>query len=256
MYHSFLDLMKKEGPVIGLIMHFFEPSVVEYAKDAGFDYIRIDTEHEMFNYKDIRELARVATLLDMPCHIRVSNLNDVARFLDCGITGIFVTDVNSVERGKAAIDAVKMYPLGARGQYPAGRCVRFANCDSFQDYVKVANDIVMLTFQIESVAALPFLDDILSLPGVDMVASGKADTAQSMGKPGRSNDPDVTEVENIIIRKTLEHGKIPVIGIRGPEKLQGLMDMGVKVFSCGPDEEILTRAMKSFIRECRRTITE
>jgi len=242
----FKDLLKKDGPVIGLVLRIPDPAIIEYTKAAGFDFVRIDNEHGMFDNKDIRDIARVAAYLDMPCHIRVSDLNDITKFLDCGITGVVVPGVDSVERAKEAVSAVKVYPLGSRGQSPVGRGVLSSEGGTLEEYNKTANDAVMLTVQIESVHALPVVDDIIGLPGVDMVAVGRADISQSMGKPGQINDPEVVEMENLVVRKTLEYGKTPAIGIRNPETLRKLADMGVKVFVCGPDETVIRDAMKNY----------
>lgn len=246
---TFRDLLKKDGPVLGLFLHFANPVIVEFAKEAGFDFVRIDNEHQMFEHREIENIARVAALLDMPCHVRVSDLSCVAKLLDCGVTGIIVPDVNTPELAVKAVDAIKMYPLGNRGQFPSGRCVKYAGCSSFGEYVEKANDIVELTIQIESISALPLLDEIISTPGVDMVAVGRTDLAQSIGKPGRTKDPEIAAFEDQVISRTLALGKLPAIGVRSPEKLRELSARGIRVFACGPDEAILLDAMKKFVKD-------
>lgn len=67
-----------------------------------------------------------------------------------------------------------------------------------------------LIVQLESRAALENIDEILSVPGIDMVATGRADLSQELGVPGQKEHPDVIEAENFIIRRALEHHKVPV----------------------------------------------
>ncbi|MBO5493551.1 MAG: hypothetical protein J6H20_08135 [Pyramidobacter sp.] len=246
---TFKELAKKEGPVLGLYMNFSDPAVVEMAKLAGFDFIRVDYEHILFDYKELKELVRTATLLDMPCQVRVSNIEDITKLIDQGVTGIVVPDVDTVERAREAVAATKMYPLGKRGQFPIGRFVRLAGCSTFQEYAQIANDIVTLNIQIEDKKAIPHLDQIISLPGVDMVSSGKGDISQSMGKPGQLTDPEVLAMEDLLIKKALQHGKIPLMLAASPEFVKSKMAMGAKFFSVGPDEILLLNAFKDFVKK-------
>ena len=248
---TFKELLNKDGPVLGLYVQSPDPYVVEMAKAAGFDFIRLDNEHILFDYSQLKELLRVAALLQLPCQVRVSDLTDVTKLLDAGATGIVVPDVNTPERARTAVSLTKYHPLGARGVYnlpsPVGRYLTAAGCGGFDEYVKVANDIVTLTIQVEDVRAASQIDEILSLPGVDMVASGKGDISQSVGKPGKTDDPEVVEFEKLLIRKALEHGKTPVMLARSPEYVSEMLKTGVRVFTAGPDELIFANALKSFV---------
>ena len=248
---TFKDLLKKDGPILGLYVQSPDPYVVEMAKAAGFDFIRLDNEHVLFDYSQLKELLRVALLLRMPCQIRISDLTDVTKLLDAGATGIVVPDVNTRERAQKAVSLTKYHPLGERGVYnlpaPAGRYLAAAGCATFDEYVKVANDLVTLTIQVEDVKAAAYIDEIVSLPGIDMVSSGKGDISQSVGKPGQTNDPEVAEFERLLVRKALEHGKTPVLLARGPEYVTEMLKAGVKVFTAGPDEQIFANALKSFV---------
>lgn len=248
---TFRELQKKEGPILGLYLQSADPFIVEAAKAGGFDFIRIDNEHVLYDYSQIKELIRVAILLDMPCQVRVADLTDITRMLDAGATGIVVPDVNTVERAHQAVQATKYAPIGARGMYPlqppVGRFLRAAGFDNFTDYLKIANDIVTLTVQIEDIRAMPFIDEIISMPGIDMIASGRADISQSIGKPGMMGAPEVIEFEKLLVRKALEHGKIPTL-MAGMSHafVQEMAKLGVKFFSCGSDEAIIVDAFRTF----------
>jgi 4-hydroxy-2-oxoheptanedioate aldolase len=253
---TFRELLKKDGPILGLYLQSADPFIIEAAKAGGFDFIRIDNEHILYDYSQIKELLRVSILLDMPCQIRVSNLTDVTRMLDAGAMGIVVPDVNTVERARQAVQTAKYAPVGARGMYPlqppVGRFLGAAGFDNFADYLKEANEIVTLTVQIEDIKATPFLDEIISMPGVDMVASGKADISQSVGKPGLTGAPEIVEFEKLLVRKTLEHGKTPTLMAGGNSVfVREMMEFGVKFFSCGPDEFIIINAFRDFVKNMK-----
>lgn len=244
---SFSELLNKEGPILGLYIQTTCPSIVETAKQAGFDFIRIDNEHVLFDYSNLAELIRTATLLDMPVQVRVSNLYDITKLLDFGATGIVVPDVNTIERARKAIEATKFYPIGSRGMFPTSRSVKMSGCSSFEEYVKIANDLVTLTIQIEDVKVAEYIDEIVSMDGIDMIASGKADISQSAGIPGQTNHPIVKEMEDLIVKKALEYGKQPVILVRDKNRIKELLSIGVKVFMLGSDADIIFEAFKDTV---------
>ncbi|MBN1968739.1 MAG: hypothetical protein JW870_05185, partial [Candidatus Delongbacteria bacterium] len=177
-----------------------------------------------------------------------SSLDDITKLLDFGITGIVVPNVNTVERAKEAIELTKFYPLGSRGMCPICRCVKISGY-SPDEYLRIANQIVNLTIQIEDVKAAEYIDEILSLEGIDMVSSGKADISQSAGIPGQTNDPQVVEMENLIIKKALEYGKPPVILVNSKKRIDELLALGAKIFTTIHDYEVFLKALQNEARE-------
>jgi 4-hydroxy-2-oxoheptanedioate aldolase len=69
------------------------------------------------------------------------------------------------------------------------------------------NDNVLVTAQLEDIQVLDHIDDILSVDGIDLFASGAQDIAQSMGLPGQPTHPDVLEFENKIRDLVHQAGK-------------------------------------------------
>lgn len=242
------DFLGKGSPLLGLYVTMPDPAILEFAKEAGYDFVRIDGEHCAFDDSTILEMIRTGTNLDLPVHMRLTNLDSITKYLDFGLTGVVVPNCNTVEIVKEAIRMTKFHPLGARGLNAFARAVRLSGGD-FQDYVKTANGTVTLIIQVEDISAMDHLDEMLALKGVDMVATGTADLSQSMGIPAQSNDPRVLEAENAIIRKTLEHGKQPYVRVGDRKRFDELVELGAKVFPLGSEEVMLRRAMKNRIQE-------
>ena len=71
----FKEMLKKDGPSIGLFITMPEPTIVEAAKYAGYDYIRIDMEHAAMTHAQVSELIRTANLLNLAVQVRVSPLD-------------------------------------------------------------------------------------------------------------------------------------------------------------------------------------
>jgi 4-hydroxy-2-oxoheptanedioate aldolase len=83
------------------------------------------------------------------------------------------------------------------------------------------------------------LDEILAVPGIDMIQWGPADYAMSIGRPGGWYDPDVKEVERDVLARCIKAGIPPRAEITDPSEAQYYLDMGVKDFCIGTDLNIL-----------------
>lgn len=250
MIKSMKDFAGKNTPVLGTWVSLTDANVVEMAKEAGFDYVRIDNEYIPFDYGKITELIRTANNLDMPVFVRVSKMEDITPLIAFGVDGIIVPDCNTVERAREAIARVKYHPVGARGMNPGSRAVRISGL-SPDEYLKRANDFVTLTIQIEDVRVADYIDDILSLEGIDMVSSGRGDISQSIGRAGETRHPKVLEMEDLIIQKALQYNKTPAILVFSKEELEAVRKKGVNVFTVGNDEQLLRNALAACARSFR-----
>ena len=237
-----------DRPILGLYVMAKDPTLIEYAAMAGFDFIRIDYEHILFSASELREIIRTANLKGLMVQIRVPNMGEITKLLDAGVDSIVVPDVDTVEKAKEAIDAVKYYPLGHRGMYPMARCVWGK---SWQDYLKDGNNAVSLGIQIENIKARSILDEIISLEGIDMVSSGKQDISESAGIPGKVSDPLVLDMEEAIVKTALKYGKQPVCMATSKERVDELMAMGQKIFTVDMDYEIIRGAYANYVKMLR-----
>lgn len=242
----FGDISRLDKPIFGMYVSIADPSLVEMAYNAGFKFIRIDMEHILFDYSAVSELIRTACLLKMPVQVRISDTSDVTKLLDHGVDAIVCPDVETVEQAQTIVDLVKYAPLGKRGMFPVSRFVKFG-LDPFQPYTDVANDYVSACVQLESTTALENIDDILSLEGLDIVSSGKADMSQSMGLIGQTKNPRVIEAENFITKKAVEHGKVPIMLAGSRERVHELWELGCRVFTVGPDISIIAKSYKETV---------
>ena len=98
------------------------------------------------------------------------------RYLDCGVDGIVLPQV---ENAKQAADLVAVARYATRGREAE----------------------LLLIPQIETVAAVEALDDILSVTGVDLFLIGPNDLAHSMGFLGDTSRPElIRTVDDVAAR--------------------------------------------------------
>ena len=241
---------KKGLASYGLSMLLPCPSIVELAAQAGYDFIRLDCEHAYMDASELRAILTTARLRNIPCQIRVSDLANITPLLNLEPAGIMVPHVDSAETAKAAVDLCKFAPIGNRGMDGSTRRMR---CEGMKrdQYIEYAKEHLDLIVQIESREGIGHIDEILSVEGVDMVATGRADLSQALGVAGEKNNPVVIETEDYIIRKALEHGKIPTIAVDNAKRAEELFCMGVRCFQVGKDETLLAKAIAANLKDKR-----
>lgn len=227
---------------LGINIGLSDPVVIEMAARAGYDFVRIDCEHTLFDEGTLRVMIRMARILDLPIQVRLSDLSRASALLDMGVNGLMLPHVGSRTEAEQAVIATKYAPLGQRGISSASRALNFGQY-KMKDYAKWANEDIALIVQIEDKQGLDHIDEILSVPGIDMVATGKSDLSQALGLIGQSSHPDVLAAEDLVIRKTLEYGKIPTLLVRSKKRMDELSRQGVRCFTICRDERLLYSAM-------------
>ena len=227
----------------GLAMVLPCTSTIEMAALAGYDFIRLDCEQAMFSTEELRQLLQTARLIGMPCQVRVSDLTGITPLLGQEPSGIMIPHVESILEVKEAVEYCRFAPVGKRGMDGNTRRMR---CEGMKraEYMKYSAETMDLIVQIESKKALENADGIIQVPGIDMIATGRADLSQELGVPGQKDHPDVVNAENEIIRKTLENKKFPIITAGSPKRVQELYEMGVRCFVVGKDENLLEQGIR------------
>lgn len=227
----------------GIYITLSDPTVVEMAAAAGYDFARIDCEHYLFNSETLLSMISLANLVSLPVFVRVSSLNEITKVLEAGADGVIVPHVSTRDDAINAVKMTKFFPLGERGMYNGYRCTRYGQIDA-QGYVKGANENVLLTIQIEDKEGVSNIDEILSVPGIDMVSSGKADLSQSLGYLGQSNHPEVLKAEEQIVKKALEYKVQPSLLVGNEDRCRYLQELGVHSFTIARDRNLLISNMK------------
>jgi 4-hydroxy-2-oxoheptanedioate aldolase len=167
------------------------------------------------------------------------------RAIGAGFQSVLFADIRNVEDAKAAVDAVRAettMAAGARGRGRLGvglrRDVGTVREGGQPVYVDALNDVV-IAIMVEKKSCVDDLENILSVPGIDMVQFGGSDFSMSIGKPGQHNDPEVVAAEKKTIEMALKMGKNPRVELRDPGQAEKYLKMGVQHFCIGWDVRIL-----------------
>lgn len=179
-----------------------------------FDWLVVDMEHSAIDLNQVQNLVRLIESKDCVPLVRVSenNPNLIKRVLDTGTKGIIVPMINSKEDAVNALSSVHYPPEGNRGVGLARAQEYGFGFDKYQKILK--NDVVVIA-QIEHVAAIKHLDDILRT-NIDGIIIGPYDISASMGHPGAFCRTDYKQKIEFILGVTELHHKPAGIHIIQP----------------------------------------
>lgn len=201
------ERMKLDGPIVGCFVPIPSAMTVEVCARVGFEYILIDAEHGPNDSESAYSMILAAERHDVPPIVRVpmNHPQVILRYLDLGAQGVMIPQITSAEQAEAAVQAVRYYPEGRRGI--AGTRASGWNINQpLGEFAKAVNQQTLAMVQIEHIKAVEALDEIIKVPGIDVLYIGPNDLAQSMGHPGNTGHPDVQATINQVCEKVSSAG--------------------------------------------------
>jgi len=250
---KYLKRTLEEGKnVFGPFMKFTDPAAVEIMGFAGFDFVIIDAEHGPISMQSAQNMIRAAETANITPIIRVSSNDEalILRALDIGAQGIEIPQINSKSQAIKAVKSVKYSPQGERGVCRYVRAANYSSMDKFK-YFKSANEETMIIAHIEGVEGINNLDEILSVPGIDVIFIGPYDLSQSLGIPGEVNNPLVTEkMEEVVLK--CKQNKIAVGTFADDIKTAKFwVSLGVQYMAFSVDVGILYDISKTIVNKLK-----
>lgn len=238
-------VLETAKPVFGLLNSIPSPLAVEMTGYAGYDFVILDMEHTGVNPETLENMIRAAECAHITPLVRVPSAapDHIMRVLDCGAQGVVVPHVRNRSDAQGAVAASRYYPLGTRG-ITGGRTTGFGTID-LPTYFERANREIMVVAMIEDCDGVDNIDEILAVPGIDMVLEGAIDLSQSMGKPAQAHDAAVQDAIRRIADSCRRHD-VPFCAIpRLPEQFDNWLQQGVTAFLLGDDRGVSFRALKA-----------
>lgn len=187
--------MKSGELKVGLFVGTSSPQVAEAASLAGVDYLIIDLEHgERTDLISAVELIRAAEINHTPVIVRVpgNNVDDIAGLLDHGALGICVPHVRTREDAERAVSYARYAPTGVRAMSPYVRAAGYSSA-GWDEYWTTANDEIIVMVIVEDRVAMANLEEIASVPGLDVIWIGVGDLSQDLGIPLQMGDASVVD---------------------------------------------------------------
>ena len=190
---------------VGLGVAIPTPVTAELAAAAGFDYVWLDLEHNIFNPETVANIVRAADSAGMASMARIAQMDLVLPLLDFGMVGFTIPHVRSAAQAKEIVDIIKYAPVGRRGFCTGGRAMRYGAMP-FDKYLDEVDQEVTITIMLEDAEGIANCEEILDVPGIDYVLLGPGDISQAMGHIGEYDHPDCVAARNKILAAADKRG--------------------------------------------------
>jgi 2-keto-3-deoxy-L-rhamnonate aldolase RhmA len=238
--------------VLGMGVTFSDPAISELIAEAGYDFSWLDMEHAPLDHQTVLQhiVAHRGTRTAPFVRVQENDVNVIKPVLDLAPAGIIVPQVNSATEAEAVVRACRYPPVGVRGYGPR-RGPRFGAI-SQPDYLEQFADDPIIVIQIEHVDAVKNLDEILAVPGIDILCLGLNDLSGSMGKLGQIDDPQMRAAVDEVAQKVGASDRI--LGIStfySAETYARWMELGIKWLNLNVDFANLFRASREVIEAAR-----
>jgi 2-keto-3-deoxy-L-rhamnonate aldolase RhmA len=243
-------------PLLGAALYFHDPIFLEIAAHMGFKVIWIEMEHAAISFEQAADLCRMAAGTGMLTMIRIPDARreSVLKAAECGPDMIDIPMADSPEQVAELVRYARFAPLGARGFFSVSRALKYGIVESVPEEQQKLNEELSLLAQIETTEALSQIEEIASIPGVDIFI-GPADLAASLGFPGQTSHPKVLEATEKIVKVARKHGK-KVVTACGPSDFIHWTRLGIDLLFCTNDVVCLKVGAQSALQSAAEAIAQ
>ena len=233
-------------PTIGTRIQGTWPMFTEIVGATGmYDYVEFSAEYAPYDQYDLENMARAAEIYEMGSMVKVDYQNRffaAQKAIASGFQSVLFCDHRTAEAVADTID--KLTPehpdYGGHMGFVNRRWVSSRMSMVQSEYVKIATEPVK-AFMIEKAEAVANIDEICSVPGVDMIQFGPNDFALSSGFDMKDNMEKVRAAERKCIEVALKHNVAPRAEVNTVDDLQYYLDLGVRHFNIGMQLRILSK---------------
>jgi len=239
--------------VIGTwVFEFNTPGIARLLSSTGVDFVVYDMEHSGFGIESIRNLVGPSHSLNLAALVRppAAEYHLIAPVLDVGANGIIAPMVETSEDAARVVQSCRYFPEGRRGAAFSIAHDDFRPGDA-ESKRKASNEAVLCGVLIETAKGVENVEEILSVPGIDLVWVGHLDLSLTLGIAGQFEHPRFLVAIDQILKACASH-RIPA-GIVVSDPQQGIerVRQGFRCLGYWGDLWLLQRALSEGIHAIR-----
>jgi len=250
------ELLDSGMTTLGTHLHSVWPGMVEaVGHTKEFDYVEFQAEYAPFDLESLDNFCRAAELHNLGSMIKIDF--EPRRFLaqraiGAGFESVLFADCRTADDARNCVQVVRPdTPTDAGEHGAANRRFSYMRYAGNAEYVQALRDVVIV-LMIEKKEAVENLEEILSVPGIDMIQWGPGDYSMSVGMPGGAQSKAIRDVEMRVLERSMEMGIPPRVEMSDINELDRYAKLGVKHFCIGTDLQIVYEWLCSNGRELRR----
>jgi len=239
--------LKRGAVVCGqMVLEFFTPGIAPMLANSGAEFVLFDMEHCRCDISLVAEMIAFCHGAEVVPIVRVPDMNfaPLSRVCDLGARGVMIPRVETRHQMSDLVAQLKYPPEGRRGvalgiahdHYSPGGPSYFAEAN---------NDIVIIAL-LETARAFENVDEIVSVPGVDVAWMGHYDLTVSMGIPNQFEHPDFLAQMDTLLAACARYKVAPGFLPSTPEDAVHWIKKGFRMLSLGTDIGTFGNAFRSF----------
>lgn len=206
-----LSLLRSNKMAVGTWLQLGSYQIARVLASQGcLDWLVVDLEHTPVDQTSAHTMfAGIADISRGRCtplaRLMSGSKEQIKSALDSGAQGIIVPMINTAQQAQEIVRFSHYPPVGERGA--GGLTPHLSYGVNRSEYIRHANDEILISVQIESAEAVRNIDEIASVPGLDMIFIGPYDLHISLGLPGAfwSQAPAFREAVNKVSSVCQEH---------------------------------------------------
>lgn len=232
-------------PQIGMWIASGSAYTAEICAGSGLDWLMLDQEHVPNDVHSTLAQLQAVAAYPVEVLVRPASADPVAikQLLDLGVTNLIVPMIESADEARAVVAATRYPPEGIRGVGSA--LARASRWNRTAGYLTSAATTLSVIVQVESVAGLDALPDILALDGIDGVFVGPADLAASLGRLGEPEHPEIVAVIERTTRTIAASGKAAGVNAFNESIARRYLAAGARFVLVGADVTLLARGSET-----------
>ncbi|MCC7264153.1 MAG: hypothetical protein IT369_16715 [Candidatus Latescibacteria bacterium] len=252
--HPLKQKLQRGEVVLGSGLLTPSPHLTGMILSTGPDFLWIDTEHLPFGSESLDYIPVLARMRGTAPMIRVAN-NDpglIKKAYDVGAVAVMVPQVNTPEEAARAVEYARYPPLGQRGISPMWT---FIAGEQWNHVIKTANEETVLILQLESQQAYDNLDEIIKVPGFDVLLVGPLDLSASVGRITETGSREVQEIMREVPKRLKGSGIAAGTTLMEVAELQEKIRWGYQFLNVGNVASYGVQVLDSHLKTLRSNAT-
>jgi 2-keto-3-deoxy-L-rhamnonate aldolase RhmA len=200
------ERLKAGDFVLGMTVTSNNVETAAHAATLGFHFLWCEMEHSSLSLESLRTMVLAIRGLPVPVFARVPwpEVWLAKRVLDQGVQGVIFPFVSDLERAQKAVHGSHYPPFGRRG---SGAGLAVATWPAPGNYYDSADANVLVVCVIEEAEAVERIEEIVAMPGIDVIFIGVSDLSFSLGLRGLQNEPLLDEAIAKIVAAAQRNSK-------------------------------------------------
>lgn len=247
------ELLADGGSAYGtMVFEFLSAGLPQVLQNAGAQFVFYDMEHSGFSLDEIKTQLALCRGLDIVPLVRPpdTTYQYTARLLDLGAMGMLFQMCETAEQAEEFVRWTRYPPEGRRGAMFGGAHDDYSSL-TVPEIIGGAHDRTMVCVLIESAKGVANVEEIMSVPGVDVAHLGHGDLSLSLEVPGQTDHPTMQAGIDRILAACEQHNKAAACLAGSVEIGQDWVRRGFRMVSYSYDIGLLTSALAEGIEQIR-----